>query len=425
MNHEEAIQFINGRASFGKKLGLQNMQLLLARLDNPQLSFETIHVGGTNGKGSTCAFIDSALRQSGLRVGLYTSPYLMQFNERIRLNGRPISNEFLCRCVETVAAQVIQMEQSGEGIPTVFEVGTATAFLAFREYGVKVAVIEVGLGGTYDSTNVIRPLVCAIARIGLDHTSVLGNTLQEIATNKAGIAKAGTPLVLQRQIRDINAVVAEQCSARGAELHDLQNEPVKGLQLHENGARFCQEIPGLEGEVSISMAGENQVDNAMTALKVLSLLKEKYGLNKETVLEGMKNAFWPGRLEWLDGEILLDGAHNPQGMQSLVDYIGRWLPGRRITLLFGMMGNKAVAQCVELIAPVVSQVIAVRPENIPRAESAQSIQAMFAQLGVAATTAETSKEGLAKALESRQDGIILVCGSLYLVGELRLLLMKE
>ena len=195
MNYEESIAFIHGKAGKGVKVGLENMRRLMRRLGDPQKQLRCIHVAGTNGKGSTCALIDSVLRQTGAKVGLYTSPYLMRYNERMRIDGQPIADDVLARLTTRIAEQVMQMEETGEGFPTVFEIGTALMFTWFAEQKVDWAVIEVGLGGRLDPTNILEPTVCAITRIGLDHTRVLGDTVEKIAAEKGGIIKDGVPVV--------------------------------------------------------------------------------------------------------------------------------------------------------------------------------------------------------------------------------------
>jgi dihydrofolate synthase/folylpolyglutamate synthase len=421
LNYDEALRFINGRAGMGKKLGLQNMTRLLARLGEPQNAFQSIHVAGTNGKGSTCAFLESALRHSGLRTGLYISPYLMRYNERIQLGGKPIGDALLAKLTTIAAREVLAMEEAGEGAATIFELGTAIAFLAFREAGVEYAVVEVGLGGRFDPTNVISPVCCAIARIGLDHVRLLGGSIEQIAAEKAGIAKEGVPLVLQAQEGSVKAVVRAACEARSAPFFDLSAHRPQNVALSPLGARFRVDLPCLAGEYEIRLPGAHQVENALTALGALSLIAKNAGLRQEAVAEGLLQAAWPGRLEWFQNT-LLDGAHNPQGASSAASYLREHFPGERFTLLFGMMADKNVEETQKILAPLLSGAVCVRPEGIPRAKDPGELARAFGALNVPAEEAPSTKEGLLRAQALAGDGRLLVCGSLYLVGEVRLLL---
>ncbi|MDR2514077.1 MAG: bifunctional folylpolyglutamate synthase/dihydrofolate synthase [Christensenellaceae bacterium] len=421
MNYDEALRFINSRAGMGKKLGLQNMRRLLARLGDPQKSFKSLHVAGTNGKGSTCAFLESALRSSGLRTGLYISPYLMRYNERIQLGGQPIGDDALARLTTIAARELRAMEEAGEGSVTIFELGTAIAFLAFKETKIDYAVVEVGLGGRFDPTNVISPVCCAIARIGLDHVRLLGDTIEQIAAEKAGIAKKGVPLVLQAQEESVKGVVLAACAAAGAPFLDLGAHRPCSVALSPFGARFRADLSGLEGEYEIRLPGAHQVENALTALGVLSLIAKEAGLQYTAVRRGLCNAAWPGRLEWFQNA-LLDGAHNPQGALSAAAYLKEQFPGERFTLLFGMMADKNVEETQKILAPLLSRAVCVRPEGIPRAKDPGELARGFLALGVPAEEAPNTKEGLFRAQSLAEGSKLLICGSLYLAGEARLLL---
>ena len=275
VNYEQAVAYIHGKYGKGVKRGLDNMYALLRRLGNPHEGLRYIHVAGTNGKGSTCAFLDAALRAQGYRVGLYTSPFLMRYNERMRINGCEIPDETLAALTTEVAAHVQAMEESGEGFPTVFEIGTAIVLTWFAREKVDVAVIEVGLGGTYDPTNVIRPEVSVIARIGLDHTRTLGSTLEEIAAVKGGILKPGRPAVLQAQGETVAAVIRGIAQEKQAPFLHCADWPPSAVALSARGARFTAGFPGLPAqEYEIRLPGAHQVDNAVTALAALSLLPE-------------------------------------------------------------------------------------------------------------------------------------------------------
>lgn len=400
MTYEDAIAFIHGTYGLGEKNGLENMHPLLALLGNPQEQFKSVHVAGTNGKGSVCAFLQASLRVAGYRTGLYTSPFLQRYNERMRIDGRPIPDEGLALLMEPVADAVEQLR--GQGIrPTEFEIGTALAFLFFAREKVDIAVIEVGLGGRLDPTNVIHPLVSVIAAIGLDHTKVLGSTLEAIAGEKAGIIKQGVPVVLSAQNKaSVRRVVEDRCLELGAPLL----------------------IPDAGAKAELGIPGVHQQYNAAAASAALQLLREGGfdRLSEAAIAEGLRRARWPGRLEWVQDEpaVLLDGAHNGQGVQALAGYV-RSLPPAHTVLVCGILQDKQWQDMVSTFATVAEAVVCVMPEN-HRALTAQVLADAFVQEGVAATTAATVPEAIDRAKElAGAKGRVVVAGSLYLVGEVR------
>lgn len=423
MNYEQAVSYIHGKAGKGVKRGLENMRALLERLGNPQESLRCLHVAGTNGKGSVCAFLDAALRQAGYRVGLYTSPYLMRYNERMRIDGAQIPDETLAALTTEVAAHVRALE--GEGVyPTVFEIGTAIALSWMARENVDAAVIEVGLGGLLDPTNVVRPSVCAIARIGLDHTKTLGYTLEEIAAVKGGIIKPGVPVALQAQGENVAAVIRGICAEKCAPLLDCAAHRPQGVELHARGARFWAGFPGLAAQAyEIALPGAHQVDNAVTALAALSLLPEGLRVPPEAAKAGLKAARWPGRLEWC-GNVLLDGAHNPQGIAALRQYAEAFLGGRRVVLLTGAMADKDVSTMAREAAALGEAVVCVQPEQAVRALPAEALRDLYRTYTEKPVyAAQDTAAGLKRARElAGEAGVVLVCGSLYLAGEVRSML---
>lgn len=426
MNYEESIAYIHGKSGMGKKVGLQNMEKLLARLGNPHKGLCCLHVAGTNGKGSTCAYLASVLRQTGAKVGLYTSPYLMRYNERIELNGVPIPDDTLAALATEVKAQADEMERTGEGFPTVFELGTAIMFLYFARESVDFAVIEVGMGGRFDPTNVLSPTVCAIARIGLDHTKVLGDTVEKIAFEKAGIIKENVPVVLQKQGESIGEVVAGVAAQKHAKLLNLDGISVEIVKESAKGTVFACDLPHFGHQVyEINLCGAYQVDNALTALGALALLPEEIRPSVEEVKAGLAEAAWPGRLEWF-GNLLLDGAHNPQGAQTVREYAEKHLSSKKIILLTGMMHDKDVSGVTGLLAPLASEIFTVQPEHFPRALTARQLAEIYEkQTFVPIHPFEETNDALKAAKTAAgQDGIVLICGSLYLVGEVRLILTE-
>jgi len=423
VNYEESIAYIHGKSGMGKKVGLQNMEILLSRLGNPHKSLVCLHVAGTNGKGSTCAYLASVLQQGGAKVGLYTSPYLMRYNERIEVNGVPIPDETLADITTKVKQQADEMEATGEGNPTVFELGTAVMFLYFAQEQVDFAVIEVGMGGRFDPTNVLSPTVCAIARIGLDHTKVLGDTPEKIAFEKAGIIKENVPVVLQKQGESIGRVIAEAAAQKHAKLLDLNTIPVEITNETARGTTFMCDLPHFgRQEYTINLCGAYQVDNALTALGALALLPEHLRPDVATVQAGLAATKWPGRLEWFDN-LLLDGAHNPQGAATVADYVRKHLVGKRIVLLTGMMHDKDVSGVTALLAPLAQEIFTVQPEHFPRALTGAQLANIYrAQTSVPIHPVEETQDALQYATQAAgKDGIVLICGSLYLVGEVRLI----
>jgi dihydrofolate synthase/folylpolyglutamate synthase len=427
VNYEEAVAYIHGKYGKGVKAGLENMTRLLHRLGDPHKGLNCVHVAGTNGKGSTCAFLDSVLRRAGFKVGLYTSPYLMRYNERMRVDGREIPDETVARLTTVIARQVREMEERGEGFPTVFEIGTALMFLWFAEEKVDFAVVEVGLGGRLDPTNVLTPRVSVITRIGLDHTRVLGDTVEKIAAEKGGIIKEGAPVVLQKQDARVRPVIEKICREKHAPLWDCAQMAVEDVRVDESGASFAADLPGWgRKEYRINLCGAHQVDNAVTALGAVSALLGGGPDASLAAAGGLVAARWPGRLEWL-GNVLLDGAHNPQGARTVEKYVRDHLAGRRVILLTGVMADKDVEGLADILAPLAGEAICVKPEQMARAEDAEALAALYrARTDAPVRAMDSAKDALAAAKKSAGEGdVILVCGSLYLVGEIRKILAES
>lgn len=423
---EMAISWIHGARYTGAKHGLENTRALLAELGDPQRHFRSIHVAGTNGKGSTCCLIERALREGGFCTGLYTSPFLVKYNERMRVNGRPIAAEELC----AVAGEVYQAAQRLEarGLhPTSFELGTAVAFCFFRRAGVEWAVVEVGLGGRLDPTNVLEPQVCAVASIGLDHMQILGNTVEAIAAEKAGIVKPGVPLVIEPQISSVRAVFERACREAGAPLVDLGEGALLDIEEDERRVRFsCSHPQWGRCALALGLAGRHQAANGFLALGALRALQARgLHLSEEALARGFAQAVWPGRLEWVGAHpaVLLDGAHNPQGAEALAGFVGRQLEGRRKVLLTAMMGDKQVEASQRLLCPLADAAVATQPGE-PRAMPAGQLAGLLERLGVRTEAEPYPARALerARALAGPQ-GVVIACGSLYLVGELRALLL--
>ena len=423
MTEAEAIEKIHSVYPSGKKEGLTNMRKVMARLGDVQNSLAMVHVAGTNGKGSTCAMLSRALREAGYKTGLYTSPYIEKYNERIRIDGKPIDGEKLAGLVEEVWPVIEQCREEGLCI-TEFELGTVLAFLAFAKEKVDVAIIEVGLGGRLDPTNIIRPFVSVITNVGMDHMHFLGNTIGEIAMEKAGIMKPDTPVVLGWQEDNVRAVLENAAKALNIPVIEPQADNVRET------ARSVVFDAQMDGEtikdLTVSLIGRHQAQNACAALGALAALKARgYDrITEEAIRRALADTHWPGRLEYF-GRVILDGAHNEPGVKALCAYMDAWLPKEKTVLLSGMMADKDVACMTAMLAPRVSCVVATQPA-IPRAMAADQLAAAFEAQGAKAQAIAEPKAALEKAREiAGEGGAVLCAGSLYLIGEIRSLLRQE
>ncbi len=423
MDYRQAIEYIEGASGKGNKCGLSNMERLMARLGDPHKRLRAFHVAGTNGKGSVCAYLDSALRTAGYRTGLYTSPHLERFNDRMRLNGRPIIDDRLAEVTTRVAQEVEALRSEGV-YPTFFEICTAVAFEFFAEEKVDYAVIEVGLGGRCDSTNVITPMVSIITPIGFDHMKTLGNTLPEIAGEKAGIIKPGVPVVISPQPDEVQKVLAARCLEKGSKLYDLGTSAMQMIFEDERGGEFSLKLGDNEWpRISISMPGAHQAINASCALVALNVARASAGLkiSDSDIMKGLKRAHWPGRLEWIDGQpnILMDGAHNGPGAKTLLEYARRHLLRKHVVLLTAMLGDKPVEDVVRQLAGITNTAVVTQIDS-PRALEPKRLSVLLEANSVSSLIVPDRAKALEAAREmAGEDGVVLITGSLYLVGEMR------
>jgi len=423
MTEAEAIAKIHSVYPSGKKEGLTNMRAVMTRLGNPQDRLAMVHVAGTNGKGSTCAMIERALREAGYKTGLYTSPYIERYNERIRINGNPIEGEKLAQLVERVWPVIESCREEGLCI-TEFELGTVLAFMAFAQENVDIAIIEVGLGGRLDPTNIINPLVSVITNVGMDHMHFLGDTIEEIAMEKAGIMKPDTPVVLGWQTDGVRVVLMDSAKALAISVLEPQAQNVRELR---RGVAFDAAMDGgTIRELTVSLTGRHQAQNAMAALGALQVLRQR-GFDRITegsIRQALADVHWPGRLEYF-GDVILDGAHNEPGVRALCAYMDAWLKKEKTVLLTGMMADKDVSAMTQMLAPRVRCVVTTQPA-IPRAMAAQELAAEFEKQGASALAIAAPKAALERAREiAGEDGTVLCAGSLYLIGEIRTLLRQE
>ncbi|MGI5899845.1 MAG: bifunctional folylpolyglutamate synthase/dihydrofolate synthase [Christensenellales bacterium] len=421
MNGRQAVEYIHSFYGMGKKAGLENGFALMELLGNPHKRLKCIHVAGTNGKGSICAYIERVLRAQGYKTGLYTSPYLQRYNERIRVDGMPIDDDDLAVAVSKVKAAVDILHER-DIRPTEFEVGTAAAFLWFQMAGVDYAIIEVGLGGRLDPTNIITPLVSVIGNIGIDHEKILGDTVEQIAAEKAGIIKPGVPVVMYPQGESVRKVVEEVARRNSSPFIYVEKDKIENVDVDLRGASF-----GYAGfDIRINIPGKHQVLNGATALRALLALRELEidgaEMGDESVVEGFKKAFWPGRLEWMSENIIIDGAHNPQGAKALADYVKDFLPGKKIALIFGVQQQKPYEGIAEELARVADFVLAVEPDS-HKALPAQELADLMQEKGVDSRRCDDLAQALDYArVFAGDEGYIIIAGSLYLAGEARTLL---
>jgi len=384
------------------RFGLERMERALDALGHPERGYAVLHVGGTNGKGSTCAMAAAALEAAGHRVGLYTSPHLVRFNERIQVEGAPIDDAALAAAIDEIRRACPWHDAAGDGERlTYFEFATLAGLLHFARAGVGAAVVEVGLGGRFDATNAIVPRVTAIARIGLDHTQLLGDTVEQIAFEKAGIFKPGVPAVVHgRQPPGALETLRAEAARRGAPF-----------------TVAAAEYPG-----AISLPGPHQRGNAALADAALrALAGTGVALPEDAIARGIATARWPGRLEELGG-VLLDGAHNPQGAAALAAALQALHPGRPVELVLGVLADKDHSGMLAALVPAARRVHAVTPSS-PRARPASELARAATAAGADAHAHASVAEAVACARAAARDGaLVCVAGSLYLVGEARGLL---
>ena len=408
MNYSDSVRYLYslGNEVLTAKLGLERITTFLKALGNPHQACRWVHVAGTNGKGSTCAMIESGLRAAGLRMGLYISPHLIEPTERIQILGQPVSQEQFARAFSTVHETAERMLAAAEldMHPTYFETVTAMAFVLFAEAKLDTVVLEVGLGGRLDATNVVTPALCVITPIDYDHQIFLGDTIQQIAGEKAGILKPGVPAVFAEQHPDAEAILRAQAQATYILSRDW---PIADLAIDARGSRF--RLPGVE--IVCPLAGEHQVENARVAAIALAQL----GVSPA----GIASARWPARLELVSErpEIILDGAHNPAGTRALAAYIRRFYSGRRIWMIYGALRDKAVAEMTSILFPLADQVILTAPAN-SRAMAPEEI------LAPGASITHSVAEALAQLSIVPAEDVVFIAGSLYLAGEARSQLVR-
>lgn len=416
MNVNEAIAYIHSVCWKGSVPGLGRTQELLRRMGNPEKKLRFVHIAGTNGKGSTAAMTASILRKAGYRTGLYTSPYIYRFQERMQVDGQEIADEDLVAITEFVRPLADSMEES----PTEFELVSCIAFEYFKRMGCDIVVLEVGMGGALDSTNVIDvPEVAVITNIGLDHTEYLGNTLEEIAETKAGIFKEGGHAVVYRGTPGVEAVFDRICAERHVSLKKADFDGLRPLHHSLEGQTFdC----GVRKDLFLPLLGDHQLHNAAVVLAVAdTLIEEGYHISEQNIRDGLRDVRWPGRFDIMrrDPLFIIDGGHNPQCMEALVKNIQDYLPGQKLIALTGVLADKDYADMYRPLMPYVKEFFCVTPPN-PRKLEASELAKYLAQAGAKATACGSVAEGVHSAIDAAgKDGAVLCFGSLYMIGAIK------
>ena len=413
---EQAIEYIHSVFWKGSIPGLGRTQELLQRIGNPEKKLKFVHIAGTNGKGSTAAMTASILQKAGYRTGLYTSPYIYRFHERMQINGEQISDEDLVEITEFVKPHADAMAES----PTEFELVSCIAFEYFARKQCDIVVLEVGMGGALDSTNVIPvPEVAVITNIGLDHTDYLGDTLEKIAETKSGIFKEGGSAVVYRSTPSVEAVFEEICKQRKVSLKkaDFDSLVLKSHSLE--GQLFdC----GKRKNIALPLLGDHQLHNASVVLSVIDTLTEKgWRISEQNIYDGIRDVSWPGRFDIVghDPLFIIDGGHNPQCIEALEKNIRDYLAGRTVIALTGVLADKDYGEMYRPMMPLISEFVCITPPNPRKLEAVELAQHLH-RVGAVATPCSTIEEGVQKAIQKAgKDGVVLCFGSLYTIGDIR------
>lgn len=423
MDYQQAVDYIESPALPRGRYGLERLKQALELLGNPQHKVRFVHVAGTNGKGSCAAMLASVLKEAGYRTGLYISPHLRRYNERMQVDGVDISDDDLIRAAQRVKEVC---EQLG-GTPIVFEVLTLMALWYFAERRCDFVVLEVGIGGKLDATNCIpAPAAALIAQLGFDHTETLGNTIEEIAAQKGGIAKSGSQLVMAEQEPAALRVVEQLCREQGCGFTVADPERLQVLSTSPEGQRLRDRT---YGELLLPLAGSHQVKNAANVLTVVEVLKgEGFAIPDRAVRQGIESTVWPARFERLSRspDFILDGGHNPQCVQAAVQALQDYYPGKKVVFLTGMMKDKDSAAMLAKMAEVAKAFVCLHADS-DRAFGAQELAREIENtLSLAAYPAASAQEGCALAQRlAGEQGVVCALGSLYLAGEIRAVFYRE
>lgn len=419
MTYDEAVDFLKNPIYNLTRPGLGAITELMELLGNPQDKLKYVHVAGTNGKGSVSAMTESVLRHAGYKTGLYTSPFIERFTERIRIGEYEISREDLARLTERVKSAVDDMVASGHAAPTIFEMVTAVAFMYFSEKECDIVILEVGMGGRLDATNIIKNSeVSIITRIGMDHTDFLGDTIEKIAEEKAGIIKDACPVVSSEQRTEAGEIIKYRCNEKSSELIEVSASNVEVTSSDINGQSFRLSDGS---EYKISLLGRHQIENALTVIAAINVLRNGgTAISEEALKSGMQAARWNGRLEVVNKSpvVIVDGAHNADGAESLAESLSDLFPNQHITFIMGVLADKDIDAMLKPIIPTASRFITVTPPN-PRALSAAKLADKLESKGCKADACESIKSAIECCIKKYSDEVICAFGSLYYIGEVR------
>ena len=423
MNYEEAMNFIQNTNKFGSVLGLDNIRELLERLGNPQDQLRVVHIAGTNGKGSTLAFLAGIFRESGYRAGRYVSPACNSYEERFRINEENISKKDLCFYMEKIKNVAEEMVKDGLSHPTMFEIETALSFLYFLDKKVDVVLLETGMGGRLDATNVVKkPIATVIASIGMDHMQFLGDTLEKIASEKAGIIKEGCPVISYDNTKEVNEVIKNKAKQMHAKVTFVNSAGIRVLQESLNGESFSyRSSDGRWYEkIEIPLLGRHQINNAALALETLNVIKNYYCISDFQTEDGMRKTIWRGRIEILEREpmVICDGAHNPDGAKSLLSFLQNNFTNQRLIYIMGVLSDKDYEQMVQILAPAADKIYTVAPDN-PRALSSRELCNCISKYHQNVEERQRLAECLSEVRQkAEKDDVIIICGTLSFQNEL-------
>ena len=428
MKYEEAMKYITEVGNFGSNYGLERTYKLLEHLGNPERDLKLIHIAGTNGKGSTTSMITEILMGEGYKVGMYTSPFIEEFEERIQINRNNIPKESLAILMDEIKVAVDKVIEAGYNHPTEFEIITVLMLLYFKKENIDFGVIEVGLGGTLDSTNVIKPIIQVITSISFDHTNLLGNTLEKIAREKAGIIKKGIPTVIYPQQEEVLKVIKNKCFEMDSELYIANNENLKFENIVNLDKPYQLLKYNNEIDILLPLLGEHQIINLSVAMQAIEVLNNKniIDISIANIVKSIKNVSWKGRLEVLSNNpyVVIDGAHNIQGIKTLSRNIKKYFKYENLYLILGILADKDVEEMIKIITPMAKKVYSVTPNSI-RGELAESLKDEVSKFNKNCKAFDKYEEAYLEALnDASKKDLILASGSLYMIGDMRKIIRK-
>ena len=428
MRYDEAMKYITEVGNFGSNYGLERTYKLLEHLGNPDRDLKLIHIAGTNGKGSTTSMITEILMGEGYKVGMYTSPFIEEFEERIQINRNNIPKESLAILMDEIKVAVDKVIEAGYNHPTEFEIITVLMLLYFKKENIDFGVIEVGLGGTLDSTNVIKPIIQVITSLSFDHTNLLGNTLEKIAREKAGIIKKGIPTVIYPQQEEVLKVIKNKCFEMDSELYIANNENLKFENIVNLDKPYQLLKYNNEIDILLPLLGEHQIINLSVAMQAIEVLNNKniIDISIANIVKSIKNVSWKGRLEVLSNNpyVVIDGAHNIQGIKTLSRNIKKYFKYENLYLILGILADKDVEEMIKIITPMAKKVYSVTPNSI-RGELAESLKDEVSKFNKNCKAFDKYEEAYLEALnDASEKDLILASGSLYMIGDMRKIIRK-